>query len=75
MDFSNFHEFFTKVVKWSHGNLFRLAVILCSMTAVLSAFLDNVTTMILIAPVTIEVILFMLLCFHCKILSKSWHMH
>nr|AOW69285.1 pink-eyed dilution-like 1 [Didymoeca costata] len=43
-----------RVVKWSHGNLFRLAVILCSMTAVLSAFLDNVTTMILIAPVTIE---------------------
>ena len=31
-----------------------LVVILCSVTAVLSAFLDNVTTMLLLTPVTIQ---------------------
>jgi Na+/H+ antiporter NhaD/arsenite permease-like protein len=32
----------------------RLMVLLCLLTAVASAFLDNVTTMLLIAPVTID---------------------
>lgn len=43
------------LVKVSNGDKFRLTVILCTLTAVLSALLDNVTTMILLAPVTIEV--------------------
>ena len=43
-----------KLVKVSKGDKFRLTCILCILTAVLSAFLDNVTTMILLAPVTIE---------------------
>ena len=37
------------------GNGFHLAVALCLITAVLSAFLDNVTTVILIAPITLMV--------------------
>ncbi len=32
----------------------RLKILLCLLTAVASAFLDNVTTMLLIAPVTID---------------------
>lgn len=42
------------VVRASHGDLGRLTTILCILTGVLSAFLDNVTTMLLIAPITIE---------------------
>jgi|TARA_B110000196_G_scaffold221232_1_gene190337 Na+/H+ antiporter NhaD/arsenite permease-like protein len=38
----------------SGGSVWRLVVILCLVTAVFSAFLDNVTTMLLIAPVTIS---------------------
>ena len=38
----------------SGGELRRLLVFLCAITALLSAFLDNVTTMLLLAPVTIE---------------------
>lgn len=37
------------------GNVFILSFILMVMTAVVSAFLDNVTTMILIIPVTINI--------------------
>ncbi len=37
----------------SGGSIWRLMVILAVITAVFSAFLDNVTTMLLIAPVTI----------------------
>ncbi len=37
------------------GNAFILSAILMVMTAVISAFLDNVTTMILIIPVTINI--------------------
>ena len=38
----------------SKGSFVRLMVLLCSLTAVASAFLDNVTTMLLVAPVTID---------------------
>jgi di/tricarboxylate transporter len=38
----------------SKGSFVRLMVLLASLTAVASAFLDNVTTMLLIAPVTID---------------------
>jgi len=40
--------------KKSKGNVWSLVVILCLITAVLSAFLDNVTTMLLLTPVTIQ---------------------
>jgi Na+/H+ antiporter NhaD/arsenite permease-like protein len=39
----------------ARGNIFSLAVILMWVTAVTSAFLDNVTTMLLLIPVTIEI--------------------
>lgn len=42
-------------VKLSAGEPFRLLLILALVTAVLSAFLDNVTTVVLIAPVTISI--------------------
>mmetsp|Transcript_22998 Transcript_22998/g.26181 ORF Transcript_22998/g.26181 Transcript_22998/m.26181 type:complete len:702 (+) Transcript_22998:602-2707(+) len=38
----------------SKGSFKRLLVLLCLLTAVASAFLDNVTTMLLLAPVTID---------------------
>jgi hypothetical protein len=38
----------------SKGSFVRLNILLCSLTAVASAFLDNVTTMLLVAPVTID---------------------
>ena len=38
----------------SKGSFRRLLVLLCLLTAVASAFLDNVTTMLLLAPVTID---------------------
>ncbi len=41
------------VARKAGGNGVRLLLLLCIVTAVLSAFLDNVTTIILIAPVTI----------------------
>lgn len=44
----------------SKGSFTRLLVLLCTLTAVASAFLDNVTTMLLVAPVTIDM---------CKILG------
>lgn len=39
----------------ARGNVYVLAVVLMLVTAVSSAFLDNVTTMLLIIPVTVEV--------------------
>jgi len=39
----------------ARGNIFVLSCILMVVTAVASAFLDNVTTMLLIIPVTIEI--------------------
>lgn len=38
----------------SKGSFVRLLILLCTLTAVASAFLDNVTTMLLVAPVTID---------------------
>ena len=49
-----FEWFAVQAYKKSNGNVWTLVVILCVVTAVLSAFLDNVTTMLLITPVTIQ---------------------
>lgn len=46
-----------KSYQLARGNVFALATILMVVTAVCSAFLDNVTTMLLIIPVTIEIAL------------------
>ena len=43
-----------KAYKFSKGNIWRLVIFLCVFTAVVSAFLDNVTTVLLIVPVTIR---------------------
>jgi Na+/H+ antiporter NhaD/arsenite permease-like protein len=44
-----------KAYALARGNIFILATILMVITAVVSAFLDNVTTMLLMLPVTIEI--------------------
>jgi Na+/H+ antiporter NhaD/arsenite permease-like protein len=44
-----------KSFQLTRGNVFALAVLLMFLTAVTSAVLDNVTTMLLIIPVTIEI--------------------
>ncbi len=44
-----------KASKISKGNLWRLMLILCTFTAVVSMFIDNVTTVLLMVPVTIAV--------------------
>ncbi len=44
-----------KAYAWARGNVFVLSLILQVITAVVSAFLDNVTTMLLVLPVTIEI--------------------
>ncbi len=49
-----FEWFAVEAYKKSKGNVWSLVVILCVVTAVLSAFLDNVTTMLLLTPVTIQ---------------------
>jgi len=41
----------------ARGNIYALSVLLMVITAVTSAFLDNVTTMLLVIPVTIEIAL------------------
>jgi Na+/H+ antiporter NhaD/arsenite permease-like protein len=46
-----------KSYQLAKGNVFVLSAILMFVTAVTSAFLDNVTTMLLIIPVTIEIAL------------------
>ncbi len=43
--------------KWAKGKVFLLTVILMTFTAVSSAFLDNVTTMLLLTGVAIEIAL------------------
>jgi len=61
--FSNtgFFEFAAvKAYKLAKGNLWHLTIILSTFTAVVSAFLDNVTTILLIGPVTIKL---------CKVLD------
>ncbi len=44
-----------KAFQMARGNVFMLTAILLVITAVVSAFLDNVTTMLLIIPVTLEI--------------------
>ena len=44
-----------KAAKLTRGNPFFLMVVLCVITAVASAFLDNVTTVVLMAPVTLSI--------------------
>ena len=44
-----------RAVKVAGGDPFRLLAVLSVVTAVLSAFLDNVTTVVLIAPVTLYI--------------------
>lgn len=44
-----------KASKVSKGNLWRLMLMLCTFTAVVSMFIDNVTTVLLMVPVTIAV--------------------
>jgi len=46
-----------KSYQLARGNVFLLCIVLTSFTAVASAFLDNVTTMLLLTPVTIEIAL------------------
>ncbi len=41
------------VAKWTKGSPIKILILFLSLTALLSAFLDNVTTVILLAPVTI----------------------
>eukprot|EP01128_Nolandella_sp_AFSM9_P011468 TRINITY_DN81_c2_g1_i1.p1 TRINITY_DN81_c2_g1~~TRINITY_DN81_c2_g1_i1.p1 ORF type:complete len:556 (+),score=98.88 TRINITY_DN81_c2_g1_i1:70-1668(+) len=49
-----------RVYKLSKGNLWTMTIVMCIFTAVISAFLDNVTTILLFAPVTIKI---------CKVLD------
>jgi Na+/H+ antiporter NhaD/arsenite permease-like protein len=44
-----------KCYQLARGNVYLLAIILMAFTAFASAFLDNVTTMLLLTPVTIEI--------------------
>ena len=44
-----------KMVKASGADPFRLLILMCLTTGVLSAFLDNVTTILLILPITMSV--------------------
>jgi Na+/H+ antiporter NhaD/arsenite permease-like protein len=44
-----------KASKVSKGNLWKLMLILCTFAAVVSMFIDNVTTILLMVPVTISV--------------------
>ncbi|WP_456432526.1 SLC13 family permease [Thermosulfuriphilus sp.] len=46
-----------KSYQLARGNVFVLCLVLTTFTAVSSAFLDNVTTMLLLTPVTIEIAL------------------
>jgi hypothetical protein len=49
-----FEWFAVRLLVASKGSYNILMVLLCTLTAVASAFLDNVTTMLLVAPVTID---------------------
>ncbi|MGI0031079.1 MAG: SLC13 family permease, partial [Nitrososphaeraceae archaeon] len=44
-----------KMSKASKGNMWRLMVMFCVFTATISMFIDNVTTVLLIVPITISV--------------------
>ncbi len=55
---TGFFEFIAvKIAKLSRGNPWRIMLLFSTATAVLSAFLDNVTTVLLIAPVTVSIML------------------
>ena len=42
------------LIQFCHGSKHKLLYILCALTAVMSAFLDNVTTVLLVAPLTVN---------------------
>ncbi len=44
-----------KAIKASKGNLWKLMILLCVFTATISMFIDNVTTVLLMVPVTVSV--------------------
>ena len=50
-----FQYFGIKMSKKTKGNLWKLMLALCTFTAVVSMFIDNVTTILLMAPVTFSV--------------------
>jgi len=43
-----------RIAKWTGGQPLRILVIFCLATAIISAFLDNVTTVLIMAPIIIE---------------------
>jgi Na+/H+ antiporter NhaD/arsenite permease-like protein len=43
-----------RLAKWSGGQPLRIMVLFCLATAVISAFLDNVTTVLIMVPIVIE---------------------
>lgn len=45
-----------KAAKWAQGRPIRILVAMAVITAVLSAFLDNVTTVLLLVPVTFSIV-------------------
>jgi Na+/H+ antiporter NhaD/arsenite permease-like protein len=45
-----------KATELSKGNLWKLMLLLCTFTAVVSMFIDNVTTILLMVPVTLSVV-------------------
>ncbi|MFN2434216.1 MAG: ArsB/NhaD family transporter [Nitrososphaeraceae archaeon] len=48
-----------KATELSKGNPWRLMVILCTFTAIVSAFVDNVTVVLLMVPVTLTIFRFL----------------
>lgn len=50
-----FHQVGIKLGKISKGNVWILMVLLCTFTSVASMFVDNVTTILLMVPVTISI--------------------
>ncbi|HMG38791.1 MAG TPA: ArsB/NhaD family transporter [Nitrososphaeraceae archaeon] len=48
-----------KATELSKGNPWRLMVILCTFTAIVSAFVDNVTVILLMVPVTLTIFRFL----------------
>ena len=44
-----------KAIRLSHGNLWKLMIILCVFTAITSMFVDNVTIILLMVPVTLSI--------------------
>lgn len=52
---SGFFEYAAvKIYKLSRGNLWYLTILLSTFTMVMSAFLDNVTTILLVTPITLK---------------------